>query len=138
MKYLKSYKVFEKRETMVDKKIQLLKDIALDLEDLGFDVFVMNGSSREAQDLKRRGHITYTSDITKKILLRIEDNKGLVYKLQDKDRFISRISGLPIIKEFEETLRSYGMIPRSSYGGNHVITYEFDKHGKMTKSNLVT
>jgi hypothetical protein len=118
MIHLIEYKLFEKRETFVSKKIQLLKDLALDLEDEGLIVNVNSG---------------------------INDDKNYIYLSIYSNNWDSNMPPLfdsEIIKDFKETLKSYGMNPRSIVGGHgHLIfpnqcILKFDKHSKMTRSPL--
>jgi hypothetical protein len=114
MKYLKKYKLFE---SLVDKKIQLLKDLALELQDAGLQVEVVNGSK-----------ITDMS---------YYDNKNfIVMKVtDDNNRYNADLYFTDTIQDFIETLKSYGMNPRSM--SFNPILFKFDKHGRMTNSPII-
>ena len=124
MKYLKKYKLFE---SLVDKKIQLLKDLALELEDSGLQVEVINGShSYLLRD--PRLSTRWSSDHKTFIVMKITD---------DNERFDTDLYNTEIIDEFKETLKSYGMNPRSMSGGRNFCVFKFDKHGHMTNSPII-
>jgi len=124
MKYLKKYKLFE---SLVDKKIQLLKDLALDLQDAGLQVEVINGShSYLLRD--PRLSTRWSSDHKIFIVMKITD---------ENERFDTDLYNTEIIDEFKETLKSYGMNPRSMSGGRNFCVFKFDKHGQMTNSPII-
>jgi len=128
MKYLKKYKLFE---SLVDKKIQLLKDLALDLQDAGLQVEVINGShSYLLRDPRVSIHTgsRYTDDYKKFIIMKVTD---------DNNRFNADLYFTDTIQDFIETLKSYGMNPRGMSGGNHFAVFKFDKHGGMTNSPII-
>lgn len=128
MKHLKTYKIFE---SLVDKKIQLLKDLSIDLQDAGLQVEVINGShSYLLRDPRISIHTgsRYTDDFKKFIIMRITD---------DDNKFNADLYFTDTIQDFIETLKSYGMNPRSMSGGNHFAVLKFDKHGHMTNSPIV-
>lgn len=113
MKYLQVYKIYE---SLVDKKIQLLKDLVVDLQDDGLIVNVINGCE------------SFRLDYKKFIIIYITDFN----KLFDRDLIQSKN-----IIEFNETLKSFGMKPRSILTGDHYCNFLFDKHGSMTNSPLL-
>jgi hypothetical protein len=128
MKYLKKYKLFE---SLVDKKIQLLKDLALELEDAGLQVEVINGShSYLLRDPRVSIHTgsRYTDDYKNFIIMKVTD---------DNERFDTDLYNTEIIDEFKETLKSYGMNPRGMSGGRNFCVFKFDKHGSMTNSPII-
>ena len=128
MKYLKKYKLFE---SLVDKKIQLLKDLSLELQDAGLQVEVVNGShSYLLRDPRVSIHTNsrYTDDYKKFIIVKITD---------DNEIFDTDLFRVEIIDEFKETLKSYGMEPRSMSGGRNFCVFKFDKHGHMTNSPII-
>lgn len=128
MKYLESYKIFE---SLVDKKIQLLKDLSLELEDAGLQVEVVNGShSHLLRDPRVSIHTgsRYTDDYKKFIIVKVTD---------DNEVFDTDLFRTEIIDEFKETLKSYSMEPRSMSGGRNFCVFKFDKHGHMTNSPIV-
>lgn len=127
MKYLNTYKLFE---SLVDKKIQLLKDLALDLEDIGLEVDIINGSKKIWQStirMKNSHYIDISWDDNKYIIMLIVDDGNITKKLYESD----------IISYFEETLRSFKMNYRKMSAGDKHVVYRFDKHGKMTDSPLI-
>ena len=128
MKYLKKYKLFE---SLVDKKIQLLKDLSLELQDAGLQVEVINGShSYLLRDPRVSIHTgsRYTDDYKKFIIMKVTD---------DNERFNTDLYFTDTIQDFIETLKSYGMNPRGMSGGNHFAVFKFDKHGSMTNSPII-
>lgn len=128
MKYLKKYKLFE---SLVDKKIQLLKDLALELEDSGLQVEVINGlHSYLLRDPRVSIHTgsRYTDDYKKFIIMKVTD---------DNNKFNTDLYFTDTIQDFIETLKSYGMNPRGMSGGNHFAVFKFDKHGSMTNSPII-
>jgi hypothetical protein len=128
MNYLKKYKLFE---SLVDKKIQLLKDLALELQDVGLQVEVINGShSYLLRDPRVSIHTgsRYTDDYKKFIIMKVTD---------DNNKFNADLYFTDTIQDFIETLKSYGMNPRGMSGGNHFAVFKFDKHGQMTNSPII-
>lgn len=124
MKYLKKYKLFE---SLVDKKIQLLKDLSLELQDAGLQVEVINGShSYLLRD--PRLSTRWSSDHKIFIVMKITD---------DNERFDTDLYNTEIIDDFKETLKSYGMNPRGMSGGRNFCVFKFDKHGSMTNSPII-
>jgi hypothetical protein len=125
MKYLNTYKIFE--ATLVDKKIQLLRDLALELQDIGLQVEVINGShSHLLRDDSRTRKWSGLDNIF--IVMRITD---------DNKKFDTDLYNTEIIDDFKETLKSYGMNPRRVSGGRNFCVFKFDKHGKMTNSPII-
>jgi hypothetical protein len=120
---------FKQFESKVDKKIQLLQDLSLDLIDKGLQVEVINGSNTH---LLRDPRITihsgsrYSDEYKKSIIMRITDDNNL---------FNADLYYTDTIQDFIETLKSYGMNPRSMSGGNHFAVFKFDKWSKMTDSD---
>lgn len=128
MKYLKKYKLFE---SLVDKKIELLEDLALELKDAGLQVEIINGSHLHLlRDPRLHIHTNsrYADDYKKFIIMRVTD---------DNEKFNADLYYTNTIREFIETLKSYGMKPRSMSGGNHFAVFKFDKWGHMTNSPVI-
>lgn len=128
MQRIKTYKLFE---SMVDKKIQLLEDLSLELKDAGLQVEIFNGTNTHLiRDPRISIHTNsrYTQDYKKYIIMRITDDNNL---------FNADLYYTDTIQDFIETLKSYGMTPRSMSGGNHFAIFKFDKWGKMTKSTYL-
>jgi hypothetical protein len=117
---------FKKFESLVDDKIQLLQDLSLELQDVGLQVEVINGSHTH---LLRDPRVTihsgsrYSNDYKKYIVMRVTD---------DNELFNADLYYTDTIQDFIETLKSYGMNPRGMSGGNHFALFKFDKWGKMT------
>lgn len=122
---INTFKIFE---SLVDDKIQLLQDLSLELKDAGLQVEVINGSHTH---LLRDPRVTihsgskYSSDYKKYIIMKITD---------DDDLFNADLYFTDTIQDFIETLKSYGMNPRSMSGGRNFALIKFDKWGKMTGS----
>lgn len=122
---MKNINSFKKFESLVDDKIQLLKDLSLELEDDGLQVEIINGS--DAHLLGRyypRGASIMNKD-RKYIIMRITD---------DNELFNADLYFTDTIQDFIETLKSYGMNPRGMSGGRNFALIKFDKWGKMTGS----
>jgi hypothetical protein len=126
MIHLTKFKIFESK---VDNKIQLLQDLSLELKDVGLQVEVINGSHAH---LLRDPRVTihsgsrYSNDYKKYIVMRVTD---------DNELFNADLYYTDTIQDFIETLKSYGMNPRSMSGGNHFALFKFDKWSKMTDSD---
>jgi hypothetical protein len=118
----------EINESKVDDKIQLLKDLSLDLKDEGLQVHIFNGSdfhlNRDPRVAIHAGG-RYTNDLKKSIVMRITD---------DDEIFNSDLYYTDTIQDFIETLKSYGMNPRSISGGRNFAVFKFDKWSRMTNS----
>lgn len=112
MKNIESYKIFE--QTMVDKKIQLLEDLSLQLSDIGLTIEIWKKPKRI-------------------VLLVADDNDQS--NLVDDNYYETNLYDQPFILEFEKDLKSYGMNFRSKSGGGDKVYYEFDKWSKMTDVN---
>jgi hypothetical protein len=111
------YKLFE---SLVDQKIQILKDLTIDLQDLGLVI-----------EIWKEGKMIHLLIEDKDDVLVDDNYEGNYY--EDDDNLYNREE----ISEFDETLKSYGMNYRSKKGGGDKIWYEFDKWSKMTKSPLL-
>jgi hypothetical protein len=108
MRYLKTYNIFE---SMVDKKIELLEDLVIELEDTGLTIEIWKEN--------------------KSIVMLISDDSD-VSKLSDDNYYDSNLYDSQIILDFELRLKSHGMNYRTKYGGGDKVYYEFDKWSKMT------
>lgn len=134
MKYLKGFNSLNEssvRIYSVDKKIELLKDLSLELEDNGLTVDVINGSNTHLlRDPRIAIHTgsRYSDDYKKSIVMYIND---------DENKFDTDLYNSEIIQEFIETLKSYGMNPRSMSGGRNFCVLKFDKWGSMTNSSYI-
>lgn len=112
----------------IQSKIDLLKDLSFDLTDLGLKVEIWNGSWRDNDFGDSRGTQTRYPR-SKSIIMTIEDIDSAL----DKDNYYeNRLYNKKEIIDFEKTLKSYGMTPRSKSGTNDMVTFYFDKQGKMT------
>jgi len=129
MKYLKSYNsLFESK---IDKKIQLLQDLAYDLQDEGLQVEIINGSHTHLlRDPRVSMHTgsRYTDDYKKFIIMTVMD---------PDNKFSTDLFNTDIIDEFKERLKSYGMNPRGMSGGRNFCVFKFDKWSKMTDSSAI-
>lgn len=139
MKYLNTYKLFE---SLVDRKVQLLKDISLYLQDFGLKIEVINVNSRSS--FSGWNYQIYYPNDKDFITMLVEDIDNKI------DGTCSDFFDSDIIKDFEEDLKSYGINFRSKTGGTrgvyqensrdrlvNYLVYKFNKHGKMTDSPLV-
>jgi hypothetical protein len=115
-------------ESKVDDKIQLLKDLSLDLQDEGLKIDIFNGKDwhliRDPRVAIHTG-ARYSNDLKKSIVMIIED---------EYNKFNTDLYYTDIIQDFIETLKSYGMEPRTMNGGRNFAVFKFDKWGKMTDS----
>jgi hypothetical protein len=115
---------FRQFESLVDNKIQLLQDLSLELQDVGLQVEVINGSHTHLlRDPRVTIHSGYSNDYRKYIVMRITD---------DNELFNSDLYFTDTIQDFIETLKSYRMNPRGMSGGNYFTVFKFDKWGSMT------
>lgn len=125
--------------TKVDQKIRLLQDLSYDLTDIGYRIKISNGS-----DLYTLHRLDF---------FKSPRNPNLYFNyFYDRDENLSKyifmiiinpkykntsISEIPEVIEFIETLRSYGMNPRSNWSGDDWCCLKFDKWSKMTDSPLI-
>jgi hypothetical protein len=113
------------KSPIINAKIDLLKELSLDLTDIGLEVDIWNGSWRDVSN----GDYTSVTSAAKCIIMVIQD----VNSVLDKDGYYeSHLYKMPEIEEFEKDLKSFGMRPRSRSGGGHLMYYYFDKGGKTT------
>lgn len=117
-------------------KIQLLEDLSLELKDAGLQVEIFNGTNTHLiRDPRIHIHTNsrYTQDYN--------SSKGKKYIIMgitdDNNLFNADLYFTDTIQDFIETLKSYGMTPRSMSGGNHFAVFKFDKWSKMTKSTYL-
>jgi hypothetical protein len=115
-------------ESRVDDKIQLLKDLSLDLQDKGLQVNIINGKDGHLLRDPRvavQTNSRYSSDFKDYIIMIVTDDDNLL----NTDLYYT-----DTIQDFIEDLKSYGMNPRSMNGGRNFAVFKFDKWGKMTSS----
>lgn len=113
MRYLTS--IFEYKVSIVDKKIELLNDLSLELKDIGLEIDIW----KEGRDI-----ILHISD---------ELGPGLLDYYNGEELYNAEF-----IKDFEETLKSYNMNFRSKTGSSDRVYYKFDKWGSMTDKYFKT
>jgi hypothetical protein len=118
MKHIKTYKIFESK---VDDKIQLLKDLTIELQDVGLEVEVTKGFGSDR--LQR-----FLAEYKNYIFMSVRDTNN---------KFNTDLFNTNIIDEFKETLKSYGMNPRGISSGDHWVVFKFDKWGVMTDSPIL-
>jgi hypothetical protein len=104
MKYLKYN---EARETLIDKKIIFLEDIAADMRDAGMDVKIFNGSDSSLFGTRRMwmasGHVPGgTSNVSKYIY-------AIVMKSCNRANGLEGPQETPEFKEFFERLKASGI-----------------------------
>lgn len=123
MKYLKK---FNEELSNVDKKVELLEVLSLDLLDLGLQVIIHNNKICDNFVDSEWTRFYAASD---KITLFISDKNNLIL-------------GEPIHKskeilDFIEKLNNYGMKYRSMSGGDEFLYFTFDKWSKMTNTKFM-
>ncbi len=115
----------------IQSKIDLLKDLSLDLTDMGLVVNIWNGSWK---DNDHYGGSLSSHPASKCIIMMIED----VDSVLDVDNYYEeKLVNKKEIIDFEETLKSYGMRVRRKTGFSDKAYLFFDKHGKMTDSDVL-
>ncbi len=121
-----SYEIFERKETLVDKKIQVLKDLSLELEDIGLQVEIVNGNHTH---LLRDPRITihtntrYSNEYKNYIIIKITDDNNILD---------NNLTNNHIIDDFIDSLKSYGLGWRSKSGGDNFCIIKIDKWGKRS------
>ncbi len=113
---------FAKNAPLINAKINLLKDISLELSDLGLEIEIWSGTFRDVQ-------------YDKYINMIIKDE----YCVLDKEEcyFKKDLYNFPEIIEFEERLKSFGIMYRERSAGSDLVQYHFDKQGKINKTDLL-
>src|ERR1035437_1067101 len=102
-----------RRKFPINAKINLLKDLALELTDIGLKVDVWSG--------------TWKDDESKSIIMKIEDTTGVL-----GDYYKGHLCHKKEILEFEKTLKSFNIEPHRKDGFSDKVYYYFYKQGKMT------
>lgn len=118
-------------KTNVEKKIDLLKDLTLDLSDAGLKVDIWNGSK---YFYSPDGVYRSWYDAKDHIMLRIEDDQKLLGEYTKFDKLIDEYD---IIQKFEKQVSSYGMKFSKKYCEKNIVYYYFSKQGSKTKSDLI-
>jgi len=139
MKYLKLYE-YAKNESLVDKKIRLIKDLSYDLTDDGFTVDVYKGERWFDVDEKNIPAITRHSMYPTLIHVVITFKKYHYYWYNSKTIFNNFIKEPKISIEdftersndFVEDLKSYNLNIRSISTGDWFCTIDIYKHGKTS------
>lgn len=108
-----------KRGEKINAKISLLKDLALELTDIGLSVDIESGSFNEI----------------KSIVMFIKDENSV---LDDNNYYENVLWHKKEILDFEKTLKSFKMSPRAKTGnGQDGVIFLFDKQGPMTSGGDV-
>jgi hypothetical protein len=147
---LKYIKVFE---SLVDDKIQLIKDLSLDMSDDGYHIYVVNcGPSHHRNDIPniyyQLGLLPTLSD-SRKIMVFITyknyaiylacKNNSITYSnppnmtLCNNGQDLSKNDFKKRIDSFTEDCESYGLKLGSNGGGDYFRILFFDKWGKRIK-----
>jgi len=117
-----------KRGAKIQAKIDLIKDLSLELTDIGLEVEIHNGTWRD----KQIGHIL---DASKCIIMFVKDisSKYLSLSKTENDLFHKKE-----ILDFEETLKSFKMNYRAKSGnGQDGVIFYFDKQGNMSSGDVL-
>lgn len=115
----------------IQSKIDLLKDLSLDLTDMGLKIDIWNGSWK---DDHHYGGSLSSHPASKCIIMMIEDIDSV---LDEENYYENELKDKKEILNFEETLKSYGMRIRRKTGFSDKVYLMFDKQGKMTDSDLL-
>lgn len=115
----------------IQSKIDLLKDLSLDLSDMGLKIDIWNGSWK---DDHHYGDSLSSHPASKSIIMMIEDIDSV---LDEENYYENELKDKKEILDFEETLKSFGMKPRRKNGFGDKAYLFFDKQGKMTDSDLL-
>lgn len=117
-----------KRGDKLAAKIEILKELSLQLTDLGLSVEIWSGTYKD--DLG----FGPSSGASKCIIMMIQDIDGI---LDDENYYENTLYDKPEIIEFEKDLISHGMRPRSKRRVFNKVYFFFDKQGKMTDTELL-
>ncbi len=115
----------------IQSKIELLKDLSIDLSDMGLKIDIWNGSWK---DNDHYGSSLSSHPASKCIIMMIEDIDDI---LDEESYYENELKDKKEILDFEETLKSYGMGIRRKSGFSDKVYLFFDKQGKMTDSDLL-
>jgi hypothetical protein len=126
----------------IQSKIDLLKDLSLDLSDMGLKIDIWNGAWRDngsgfgltsENGTPEEAKAEYEMP-SKSIIMMIDDIDSV---LDNDNYYENELKDKKEILDFEETLKSYGMRPRRKAGFSDKVYLFFDKQGKMTDSDLL-
>ncbi len=120
-----------KRGTKIQAKIDLLKELSLELTDVGLEVEIWSGSWKD----ERTTSINISAyKESKFIIMSIRDPNDTLDYSDDDDQLFHKKE----ILDFEETLKSFKMTPRMKMGnGITGILFYFDKQGTMSSGGNV-
>lgn len=112
----------------IQAKIDLLKDLSLDLSDMGLEVNIWSGTWKDD-----RGNKLFSE--SRCIIMSIKDNDSV---LDDNNYFENDLFHKKEILDFEEVLKSYQMRYKAKKGnGQDGVIFYFSKQGSMTRSPLL-
>lgn len=126
----------------IQSKIDLLKDLTLDISDMGLKIDIWNGSWKDngggfgltsENGTKEEAKAEYELP-SKSIIMMIEDYDSV---LDEDNYYENELKDKKEIIDLEETLKSYGMKPRRITGFGDKVYLFFDKQGKMTDSDVL-
>jgi hypothetical protein len=118
--------LLEKMETKVQRKINLLKQLSLELTDIELEVEIWNGTWKDGSISGKCG--------SNYIFCRIKDENSV---LSPDNYYETNLIDFKEIKEFITALETYGLSPRSYSGGGDSVEITFDKYGKLTDSPFI-
>jgi hypothetical protein len=136
MKYLRYN---EARETLIDKKMIFLEDIAGDMRDAGMDVKIFNGSDNRLIGTKwmwmASGCTSGPSSASKYIYTIIKINRS---SMISRSGVITRLVDTPELKEFVERLKDSGLGFRfMTEGETYGVNYGGDGVAFSADSNII-
>lgn len=114
------------RGSKINAKMDLLKDLSLELSDMGLEVEIWSGSGSSITGKHE--------DDSKFIIMLIDDTDSI---LDEDGYYENELQNKKEILDFEETLKSYEISPRIKNGFSDKVYFYFDKQGKMTDSDLL-
>jgi hypothetical protein len=144
MKYLKLFESNPK--SIVQRKMDLLDNIFLELYDEGFDYKVIKGSGNymylpiftdQSLDLAFYPNNVPMGTSQKTGVFKSSLPYNLIYVVVTKEVRKFSDTDEKILDSFSKRLREMGMPTRGGVGGHNFMIFSFDKWGKMTDSHLI-
>ena len=120
----------EFNESKIRDKINLLRDLTLELSDLGLYIDIWNGTISDDYGTSESDVVTNS----KSIIVMIQDVDGV---LDSNGYYEDKLMDKKEIIDLEKSFVSYGMIPRRKSGFSDIVYFFFNKSGKMTDSDIL-
>ena len=132
--------ITESKTTKVSKKVELLKDLSLQLKDEGFDVEVYSGNGWIHLSKYNHNDIDSKSIYVEISYKNYNAYSGIIYRqgyLPGFDSDISKDDFNSKVKEFIKDCESYGLKPRGCSSGDWYYFIQFDKRAKSDYINML-